>query len=117
MRVALRVAILWVAATAPTSLGESVSPRLRGSSGRVTTATTRKRGSAAPTSRSRIWAARAGVPMKMILSGTARSDADRGGTLIGFTLLDHFLELATIQFALDAADPVDEQLAIEMIYL
>src|SRR5262245_26891700 len=55
--------------------------------------------------------------MKMILSGAASSDADRGGTLIGFALLDHFLELAAIQLALDAAYPVDEQLAIEMIYL
>src|SRR5215470_1741833 len=97
-----------MAATAPTSLGESVSPRPRGSSGRVTAATT---------SLSRIWAARAGVPMKMIFSGAARSDADRGGTLIGFALLDHFLELAPVQLAFDAADPVDEELAVEMIYL
>src|SRR6516165_4363531 len=101
MRVGFRVAILWEAATVPTSLGESLSPRPRGSSGRVTTATTRKRGSAAPTSRSRIWAARAGVPMKRMFNAAGRSDADRGGTLIGLALLDHFLELAAIQLALD----------------
>src|SRR5579885_485566 len=105
-------------ATAPTSLGESAIPRPRGSSGRVTTATTRKRGSAAVMIRSRIWAASAGVPMKTIFSGVAIAlDADRGGTLVGLALLDQFLELASIKFALDAADSIDEQLAFQMVDL
>src|ERR1700726_1769134 len=69
--------------------------------------------------RSRMWAASAGVPIKTIRNGARpASDADGGGGLpIGLALLDHFCEFAPVEFALDAADAIDKQLAVEMIDL
>src|SRR5512146_828751 len=114
-------------ATAPTSLGSSLSPRPRGWSGRVTTPAISKPGLAkaeraaspqAPASRSRICAASAGVPMKTILSGVAISDPDAGGPLaIGLALLYQLGEFTPVKFALDAADAIDEELAVEMVDL
>jgi hypothetical protein len=55
----------------------------------VTTPTTLKLAPEAVTSRSKIWAAKAGVPMKTIFSGSAILDSHRGGTrVVGFSLLD-----------------------------
>src|SRR5579859_4392534 len=94
------------------------SPRPRGRSGRVTTPTTLYLAPEAVISRSRMWAASAGVPMKTIFSGSAILDPHRGGTLeVGFALLDQLLEFAFVEFAFDPADPIDKQFAVEMIDL
>src|SRR5260370_35282438 len=72
----------------------------------------------AAASRSRIWAARNGVPMKTIFSGSAILDPYRGGTReVSLALLDQLLEFAFVEFAFDPADPIDKQFAVEMIDL
>src|SRR5580698_2114098 len=83
------------------------------------TPATRKSVPAAAIMRSRMCAASAGVPMKTIRSGApVASDTDGGGGLpIGLALLDHFRDLAAIEFAFDTADAIDEELAVEMIDL
>src|ERR1019366_1500076 len=97
------------AASAPTALGSVPSPRPRGWSGRVITPTTRKLALGAVTSRSSIWAAKAGVPMKTIFNKSAILDPHRGGApAFGLALLDYLFQFALVEFALDSADAVDE---------
>src|SRR5437763_7939023 len=63
-------------------------------------------------------AASCGVPMKTILSGGRASDADVGGRLtIGLALLQKLGQLAPVQLALYPAQPVNEQLTVEVIDL
>src|SRR5579885_906251 len=105
---------------AATALGAMSSPRPRGWSGCVITPTTRRRGPCAASRRVRICAASGGVPMKTIRSGAAAaaSDLDAGGPLlIGFALLDQLGEPAAVKLALDAAQAIDEEAAVEMIDL
>src|ERR1700758_724207 len=56
--------------------------------------------------------------MKTILNGVAISDPDAGGPLaIGLALLYQLGELAPVQFALDTADAIDKELAVEVVDL
>src|ERR1700693_2837450 len=56
--------------------------------------------------------------MKTILSGVTISDPDAGETrAIGLALLYQLGEFARVQSALDVADAIDEELAVEVVDL
>ena len=111
------------AATAPTSLGSEPEPapaRLIGTRDHADDLEARlSTHAAASTSRSRMWAASAGVPMKTILNGVGdfRSGRWRAAAPSALPSLISFCEFAPVEFALDPADAIDEELAVEMIDL
>src|SRR5712691_5170187 len=88
--------ILYFSANEPTAEDSSLSPRPRGCSGRVITATTRNWSGGLVSRISRMRAASCGVPMKTIFNVDA-SNADAGGGLtIGLALFKQFGQLAAI---------------------
>src|SRR5262245_42822020 len=110
----------FASASSLTAEDRETCPRPAGRSGCVNTAAT-----ACPRSRRahRDAAAKDGVPMKTsftVAVTAGRSDVQRGALRRFFlepSLADHFLDLPLVEVTLQAADAIDEELAIEVVYL
>src|SRR5262249_42509932 len=102
-------------ASAETGEGSSRRPRPRGRSGWLTTATTRW---GPARSRASVGTAKSGVPKKTSRSAGAAAPLDRGGRAGLFALLAQLLLApARVHAALEPADAVDEEDAVEVVDL